>query len=130
MTPHRVWEVPNSVRGLQTPLITDNSKGIFLTNLTKWGGVLWYIALFFMAIGWRLRCSYMPPKQAETNQIADFADAIRSNRNPRCNGAQARHALEVYERIIKSSDAGRPVDVASRFPAPQPVGDVAPWEDA
>ena len=62
--------------------------------------------------------------------VADFADAIRSDRNPRCNGAQARHALEVCERIIESSDAGKPVDVLSRFPAPQPVDDVAPWEDA
>ena len=60
--------------------------------------------------------------------VADFADAIRSDRNPRCNGAQARHALEVCERIIESSDAGRPIDVVSRFPAPPPVGDVAPWE--
>ena len=62
--------------------------------------------------------------------VADFADAIRSDRNPRCNGAQARHALEICERIIESSDAGRPIDVVSRFPAPPPVGDVAPWEDA
>lgn len=62
--------------------------------------------------------------------VADFADAIRSDRNPRCNGAQARHVLEVCERIIESSDAGRPVDVVSRYPVPPPVGDVAPWEDA
>ncbi len=61
--------------------------------------------------------------------VADFADAIRADRNPRCNGAQARHALEVCERIIESSDAGRPIDVVSRFPAPPPVGDIAPWED-
>ena len=61
--------------------------------------------------------------------VADFADAIRSDRNPRCNGAQARHALEICERVIESSDLGRPVDVVSRFPAPVPVGDVAPWEE-
>ena len=41
---------------------------------------------------------------------------------------QARHALEVCERVIESSDAGRPIDVVSRFSAPPPVEDVAPWE--
>ncbi len=29
--------------------------------------------------------------------VADFADAIRHDRNPRCNGAQARHVLEVCQ---------------------------------
>ncbi len=60
--------------------------------------------------------------------VADFAEAIRMDRNPRCNGAQARHVLEVCERILESSDLGRPVDVVSRFPDPPPVGNVAPWE--
>jgi predicted dehydrogenase len=60
--------------------------------------------------------------------VADFADAIRNDRIPRCNGAQARHVLEVCERVIESSDLGKPVDVSSRFPAPPAVGEVAPWE--
>ena len=60
--------------------------------------------------------------------VADFADAIRNDRIPRCNGAQARHVLEVCERVIESSDLGKPVDVLSRFPAPPAVGEVAPWE--
>lgn len=60
--------------------------------------------------------------------VADFADAIRNNRTPRCNGAQARHVLEVCERVIESSELGKPVDVSSRFPAPPPVEDIPPWE--
>ena len=62
--------------------------------------------------------------------VVDFADAIRNDRNPRCNGAQARHVIEVCERVLESSDLGRPVDVTSRFPAPEAVGEVAPWENS
>lgn len=58
---------------------------------------------------------------------ADFADAIRNNRPVRCSGKQARHVLEVCERIFESTDKGVPVDVISRFPAPEPVGDNPPW---
>ena len=60
--------------------------------------------------------------------VVDFADAIRNDRNPRCNGAQARHVIEICERVIESSDLGKPVEVLSRFPAPPEVGEVAPWE--
>ena len=58
---------------------------------------------------------------------ADFADAIRRDRPVRCSGKQARHVLEICERIFESADKGLPMDITSRFPAPEPVGAEKPW---
>ena len=55
--------------------------------------------------------------------IADFADGIRSGRPVRCSGAQARHVVEVAERIVESHRCGEPVEIESSFPAPEPLGD-------
>lgn len=90
----------------------------------------WGIKKFTPQAGWQDEPS--PPKAFTGldwgKGVADFADAIRHDRNPRCNGAQARHVLEICERVLESSDLGRPVDVLSRFPAPPAVDRVAPWE--
>jgi predicted dehydrogenase len=60
--------------------------------------------------------------------VADFADAIRRDRPVRCSAEQARHVVEIAERLNESSRTGMPVLVQSRFEAPEPVGEVAPWE--
>ncbi|MBA2482149.1 MAG: Gfo/Idh/MocA family oxidoreductase [Planctomycetes bacterium] len=60
--------------------------------------------------------------------VADFADAIRRDRRVRCSAEQARHLVEIAERLNESSRTGMPVAVTSRFEAMEPIGDVAPWE--
>lgn len=60
--------------------------------------------------------------------VVDLADAIRNDRPVRCSGEHARHILEIAEKFNESTKLGRPVDLATRFPAPEPVGEVAPWE--
>lgn len=88
------------------------------------------IKKFTPHLGWQDEPS--PPKSHTGldwgKGVADFADAIRNDRNPRCNGAQARHVIEICERVLESSDLGKPVDVLSRFPEPPEVGEIAPWE--
>ena len=59
--------------------------------------------------------------------IADLADAIRRDRPVYRSGDQARHVLEVCERILESSDKREPVDVVSRFSTPIPVETPPPW---
>jgi predicted dehydrogenase len=58
----------------------------------------------------------------------DFADAIRRNRPVRCSPYQARHIVEIAERLNESSRTNTSVEVRSRFDPPEPVGEVAPWE--
>ncbi|MGH7142955.1 MAG: Gfo/Idh/MocA family protein [Planctomycetota bacterium] len=58
----------------------------------------------------------------------DLADAIRTHRAPRCSAEQAAHIVELAEAFNRSSDTGQPVALTTRFAAPEPVGEVAPWE--
>ena len=58
----------------------------------------------------------------------DLADAVRTNRAVRCSPYQARHIVEIAEAFNESSEKGLPVALKSRFDAPEPVGEVAPWE--
>jgi len=58
----------------------------------------------------------------------DLADAIRRNRPVRCSPYQARHLVEIAERLNESSAKGCLVEVTSRFDPPEPVGEIAPWE--
>lgn len=79
--------------------------------------------------GWQAEPS---PKGAYTGLdwgkgVADFADAIRNDRPVRCSGAQARHVVEIAEKIVESHRKGNPVAVESRFTAPAPLGDPLPW---
>jgi predicted dehydrogenase len=60
--------------------------------------------------------------------VADFADAIRRDRRVRCSAEQARHIVEIAERLNESSRTGLPVALTSRFEPMEPIGEVAPWE--
>ena len=77
------------------------------------------------------------PKQAEKSfkdgldwgkGIADFAQAIRDKRAPRCSPHQARHVLELAEKFTESTRTGLPAKLVTRFDPPAPVTDLAPWE--
>lgn len=61
--------------------------------------------------------------------VADFADAIRNDRAARCSGTQARHLVEIAEKVVTSYQQGLPVDIESRFEQPVQIGIPAPWED-
>lgn len=56
--------------------------------------------------------------------LADMAQAIRTDRPHRANGAIAFHVLEVMEAFQRSSDTGAVIAIASRpeRPAPLPAG--------
>jgi len=60
--------------------------------------------------------------------VVDLACAIRENRAPRCNAKQGRHILEIASALIDSTKTGQSVEVKSRFPSPEPIGEVAPWD--
>ena len=59
--------------------------------------------------------------------IADLANAIRQDCPVYRSAAQARHVLEICDRILESSDTATPVDVISRFPTPVPTAHSSPW---
>ncbi len=79
--------------------------------------------------GWEDEAS--PPEAFEGldwgKGIADLADAIRQNRPVYRSAAQARHVLEICDRILESSDTATPIDVISRFPTPVPTAHPSPW---
>ncbi|GMV80551.1 MAG: oxidoreductase [Planctomycetota bacterium] len=58
----------------------------------------------------------------------DLADAIRRKRPVRCSPYQARHLVEIAERLNEASLKGGLVELTTRFDPPEPVGEVAPWE--
>ena len=60
--------------------------------------------------------------------VADFSDAVRTNRLPRCSAYHARHIVEIADKLNESSRTGAQVEMKTTFPAPAPVGEVAPWE--
>jgi predicted dehydrogenase len=60
--------------------------------------------------------------------VADFADAIRTNRTPRCSAYQGRHIVEIAEKLNEASERGTSVALTTRFTPPEPVGEIAPWE--
>lgn len=59
----------------------------------------------------------------------DLADAIRTDRPVRCSPYQAAHVVEIAEALNRSTETGMPVDLGTTFTRPEPVGEVAPWED-
>ncbi|HYF49672.1 MAG TPA: Gfo/Idh/MocA family oxidoreductase [Planctomycetota bacterium] len=60
--------------------------------------------------------------------VVDFADAIRRDRLPRCSGYQARHIVEIAERLNEASATNQVIEMKTTFPSPEPIGEVAPWE--
>lgn len=54
--------------------------------------------------------------------VADMAAAIAEGRPHRATGAHAAHVVEIMEAVNRSVATGRPVDVHSDFPQPEPVG--------
>ncbi|MGV9711688.1 Gfo/Idh/MocA family protein [Gordonia sp. NPDC003424] len=52
-----------------------------------------------------------------TQQVQDFADAIRTGREPVVTGRDARTSLVIVAAIYESSRTGRPVDVSSLSPS-------------
>ena len=53
--------------------------------------------------------------------VADMAQALRTGRPHRANGALAFHALEVIEAFQTSSDTGKAIAISSRPPRPAPL---------
>lgn len=60
--------------------------------------------------------------------VCDLADAVRTKRRVRCQPQHARHIVEIAEKLNESSQTGLPVALTTSFEAPEPVGEVAPWE--
>jgi predicted dehydrogenase len=53
--------------------------------------------------------------------LVDLAEAARDGRRPRASGVHAAHVVEILDAIRTSAQDGRPVDVRSSFPAPEPL---------
>jgi predicted dehydrogenase len=74
------------------------------------------------------------PEKAMDNALdwgkgpVDLAEAIRTDRPPRCSPYQAAHIVEIAEAFNAASEAGRAVELRTTFELPEPVGDVAPWD--
>ena len=53
--------------------------------------------------------------------VAEFAQALRENRPPRCTLQQARHVLEVMQGVLESGRTHQAVQITSRFTPPPPL---------
>jgi predicted dehydrogenase len=54
--------------------------------------------------------------------VAEMADAIAAGRPHRLGGEHAAHVVEILAAAAESTVTGRPVDVGSSFPPPEPLG--------
>jgi predicted dehydrogenase len=53
--------------------------------------------------------------------IRDLVAAIREDRPHRATGAQAAHVVEILNAAVQSMKDGRPVEIQSSFPQPEPM---------
>jgi len=132
-------EFGNNVRGFilagwagqsdTPPLEITGTEGIFSLNPHNDGN-----GIRFLSVKNSEQQKIPTPAKAFTNGldwakgVADFADAIRSDRLPRCSAYQARHIVEIADKLNIASQSGKLEDMQTTFPAPEPIGEVAPWE--
>ncbi|EFO32104.1 oxidoreductase domain-containing protein [Roseibium sp. TrichSKD4] len=62
--------------------------------------------------------------------LLDLAHAARAKRAPRASGEMAYHVYEVMDAMLKSPEAGRFVDIASRCARPEPLSENFPTSEA
>lgn len=61
------------------------------------------------------------PRQQRGLGVAEMAEAIREDRQPRAAGDLAAHVVEVIEGILAAAEQGHPVDLKTGFVLPPPL---------
>lgn len=61
------------------------------------------------------------PRQQRGLGVAEMAEAIREDRQPRAAGDLAAHVVEVIEGVIAAAEHGGPVDLKTGFALPPPL---------